>query len=103
MKKLWSILLVIAMICGICAVPVGAYVAFEFITSPKADNYVFVETDITVTLNGKEIQFDQPPIMVNDRTLVPMRAIFEALDVYVKWNDATKTVKAFKNNQGNKI
>lgn len=99
MKKLYSMLLVVAMLCGMCVVPVGAYVTFEFITSPTAVNYVFAETDITVTLNGKEIQFDQPPIMVNERILVPMRAIFEAFDVYVKWDDATKTVKAFKNSK----
>lgn len=39
---------------------------------------------ITVTLNDEKIAFDQSPIIQNDRTLVPMRAIFEAMgcDVY---------------------
>lgn len=42
------------------------------------------EPDINVYLNNNIITFDQPPIIQDDRTLVPMRAIFEALgaDVY---------------------
>ncbi len=35
-------------------------------------------------------------MLVNDRTLVPMRAIFEALGADVSWNDAEKTVTAKK-------
>lgn len=39
---------------------------------------------ISVTLNGRALEFDQPPIMQDNRTLVPVRAICEALgaDVY---------------------
>ena len=51
---------------------------------------------IRVTLNGVEIPFDQPPIMYNDRTLVPLRAICEALGATVYWNDDTQTVTAEK-------
>ncbi|MPM17972.1 hypothetical protein SDC9_64373 [bioreactor metagenome] len=42
------------------------------------------QDDISVTLNGRTLEFDQPPIMQDDRTLVPVRAICEALgaDVY---------------------
>lgn len=51
---------------------------------------------IRVTLNGEEIPFDQPPIMYNDRTLVPLRAICEVLGATVYWNDDTQTVTAEK-------
>lgn len=47
---------------------------------------------ITVIVNGKEVSFDQPPIIQNGRTLVPLRAIFEALNGTVDWDDTTKTV-----------
>lgn len=41
---------------------------------------------ITVALNGKKIEFDQPPIMAEgDRVMVPMRAIFEELGYNVSW------------------
>lgn len=42
------------------------------------------------------IAFDVPPIIENDRVLVPMRAIFEALGATVDWDGNTKTVTAKK-------
>lgn len=51
---------------------------------------------ITVTLNGKEIAFDQPPILYRNRTMVPMRAIFEALGATVSWDDAAQTASGVK-------
>lgn len=53
--------------------------------------------EIKVYLDNQEINFDQPPIIQNDRTLVPMRAIFEALNAYIEWNGETQTVKANQN------
>lgn len=52
--------------------------------------------EISVIVNGNKIMFDQPPVLLNDRTLVPLRAIFEALGATVDWNDETQTVTAFK-------
>ena len=49
---------------------------------------------ISIYVDGKKL--DQPVMLVNDRTLVPMRAIFEALGADVSWNDAEKTVTAKK-------
>lgn len=48
--------------------------------------------ELSVTLNGEQIKFDQPPIIVNNRTMVPLRAIFEALGATVKWEAQTATV-----------
>ncbi len=41
--------------------------------------------------NDTEIELDVPAQLINDRTMVPMRAIFEALDAKVDWDDATQT------------
>ena len=49
---------------------------------------------IMVTINGQYIKFDQPPIIINGRTLVPLRAIFENLGATVDWDDKTQTVTA---------
>ncbi|MBQ7794743.1 MAG: hypothetical protein IJ366_09550 [Clostridia bacterium] len=49
---------------------------------------VFAEnenSEITVLLNGSVLEFDQKPIIQDGRTLVPMRAIFEAMKCDVKW------------------
>ena len=52
--------------------------------------------DISVFVNGEQLEFDVPPIIENERTLVPMRAIFEALGAEVSWDNDTATVTAKK-------
>lgn len=54
--------------------------------------------EITVILDGDIIEFDVPPIIENDVTLVPMRAIFEALGATVEWYEKFKRVNASNNN-----
>lgn len=51
--------------------------------------------EITVLLNGRKIEFDQQPVIKNNRTLVPMRAIFEAMGCEVSWNDGI--IDVYKN------
>lgn len=52
--------------------------------------------DITVKLNGNLLSFDQSPIIENDRTLVPVRKIFEELGADVQWNEQNAVVTAVK-------
>ncbi len=54
------------------------------------------ETAIKVLLNGNVITFDQSPIIKGGRTLVPMRAIFEAMGATVDWKGDTQTVTGTK-------
>ena len=51
-------------------------------------------SDVTVKLKGELIEFDQPPVIEEGRTLVPLRKIFEALGANVEWNPDTRTVTA---------
>lgn len=53
---------------------------------------------ITVWLNGAPLSFDTDPIMESNRTLVPMRAIFEALGAEVSWEQNTLTAVATNGN-----
>lgn len=39
---------------------------------------------------------DVPPTIINGRTMVPMRAIFEALGSQVQWNAASQSITATK-------
>ncbi len=52
--------------------------------------------DITVILNEQKLDFAQPPVIENGTTLVPMRAIFEAMGASVEWNGETKSITAVK-------
>lgn len=49
-----------------------------------------------VYLDNDLLRFDVDPIIDNDRTLVPLRAIFEAMGAVVDWNQANQTVTALK-------
>ncbi|MDO4301947.1 MAG: stalk domain-containing protein [Clostridia bacterium] len=60
---------------------------------------VYGETNnnaIKVTVDGNTISFEQPPVIIEGRTLVPLRAIFEALGAEVEWDGETKQIMAFK-------
>ncbi len=52
----------------------------------------FASVPITVELDRVPVTFDQDPLIINDRTMVPVRAIFEAMGATVDWNGDTKTV-----------
>ena len=54
------------------------------------------EPTITVTYDGSPIEFDQPPVIENGRTLVPLRAIFETLGATVEWDGETRSIAARK-------
>ncbi len=54
--------------------------------------------DIKVKIDGNQIVFDVQPQLINDRTMVPLRAIFEVLGATVDWNNDTETVTSTKDN-----
>lgn len=46
---------------------------------------------ITVNINNIQVEFDTEPITESDRTLVPMRAIFEMFNATISWDERTQT------------
>ena len=77
MKKFTAILLIAVML----TVSLGA------LAYPPTD-------EINVYLDGERLDFDVPPVIVDGRTLVPARSIFEALEFEIEWTDETQTVRA---------
>lgn len=57
----------------------------------------FEHKNIDVSVYGKRLAFEQPPVIENDRIIVPLRAIFEALGAEVTWHNETQTVSATRN------
>lgn len=55
---------------------------------------------ITMTINSKEFyvngekqpELNEPAQLMNDKTMVPLRAVSESLDCTVEWDQETKTV-----------
>lgn len=73
MKKLLALFLIVAMCLG------------TFLN-------VSAETDIKIIIDDVNQSYDQMPQILNGRTLVPLRGIFEALGAKVEWVDETKTI-----------
>jgi len=54
---------------------------------------------IKVYRDGRQLSFDVDPCIINSRTMVPMRAIFEDYGMTVSWTDSSKTITATKGSQ----
>jgi len=59
---------------------------------PRYDASKFVVTNSTIILNGEKQSFSVPTISYLDRTLVPMRELFEKLGTEVIWNNENKSI-----------
>lgn len=57
---------------------------------------VLAAEKVCVTLNGNPIEFDVPAQIINDRTMVPMRKIFESLGANVEWVEEQQGIIATK-------
>lgn len=84
----------------------GAVLAALLLACTLCSFGVFAEDEgrvITVNLDGNPIAFDVPPQLIDSRTMVPLRKIFEALGAEVSWDDATQTASAVKDGTTIKI
>ena len=53
----------------------------------------YAEDEISVFVDGNKVTFDALPFIENGRTLVPIRAIAEAMGAEVRWYDGSRTVE----------
>ena len=60
-------------------------------------NHAYSAEEVVINVNGERINgLDVPPVIINSRTLVPARAIFEAMGAEVNWNADTQEVYIVK-------
>lgn len=70
-----SMICALSAVCALCAAPAA-----------------LAERDvITVMVDNEEVSFDQPPVIIDGRTLVPIRAVFEKAGATVEWNQTALT------------
>ena len=68
------------------------YLAAAVLTLCAVQAVAFAEAPVTVQLNGQNIVFtDAQPQIVNDRTFLPVRAVFEAMGAAVDFEDGVVT------------
>ena len=82
--------IMISLVFALTILSVGAYA--------KTMEFTMGSTDVNIRDNKVTTSavIETAPYTVNDRTMVPLRAIFEALGAEVLWDDASKTVTAIK-------
>lgn len=85
MKKI-ILLVLMTVLCFSTA----AFAEGELLISPAPET----EKNITVFLSDKKLEFDSDPVIINDRTMVPMRKIFEELGATVGWEESSQRVEA---------
>ena len=61
------------------------------IISEEADIYVCADSK-TITIDGKKVKMDTAPEILNDRMMLPIRFIAEALNCSVKWDENAQKV-----------
>ena len=53
--------------------------------------------EVNVIINGEQLHSDVPAQIISGRTMVPMRAVFEALNADISWDNTAKKITANKN------
>lgn len=73
---------------------ITALLAAAFVTMSSAAALAS-STEPTVKVDGRTLMFreDQPPIILNDRTYVPIRRVLEKMDAKVTWDGDARTVQ----------
>ena len=60
------------------------------------------EQEVSVIVDGKRLEnLDMPAVIIDDRTLVPLRAIFESMGASVSWDGDTQKITADFDNGDN--
>ena len=76
----------------------GWYITFDI---NEIRNAINIANPTYVKVNNKLLGFDTPPVIENDRTLVPLRFIFETLGAEVDWDANTQS--ALVESSGNSV
>jgi endo-1,4-beta-xylanase len=65
----------------------------QYITATRSDTEIKLQVNNeTATVNGKEVKLDAAPVIVDDRTLIPVRFIAENLNAKVDWDSEKRVV-----------
>lgn len=68
---------------------------FEYVYRWKDADLPKVE-DVVVLIDNEQLVMDVPPLIIEDRLVVPLRSIFEALGSDVEWNAQDRSIRATK-------
>lgn len=72
-----------------------AYAENPVITQKDIDDGVFFckEYPVSLQVNGATVESDVSPVIIKERTLIPVRAVFESMGAAVNWNEEARLVE----------
>ncbi|MDO4300475.1 MAG: copper amine oxidase N-terminal domain-containing protein [Clostridia bacterium] len=73
-------------------------IVLTFLFSLAFASKALADENIKLNINNNTIESDISPQIIEGRTMVPVRAIFEAIGADVEWNNETKTITGHKDN-----
>jgi hypothetical protein len=71
----------------------GLMVAVMLLLAAAVSAYAATAQDVVIQVDGETVELDVMPFIENDRTLVPLRGIFEKLGATVEWEPEGQGVK----------
>ena len=96
MKKELAVLLSVSSLFTLCGITGCAADEETAQTAPESTEIVLTIGDPMMTVNGEEKEIDPglgtTPVIINDRTLLPIREVVEELGGTVGWNGDTREV-----------
>lgn len=84
MKKIKKLLIFIAVLCTIGG---------NLCVNAEEATY---ENEVTVIMDGEEIVSDVPAMIINDRAMLPFRAVLESFGADVDWNSDYEIITAVR-------
>ncbi len=87
----------IILICVLAVVFLNSFVVFAGNTIPVSKGVIMMTGADFAYVDGEKTELDETPVVVNDRTFVPLRFCAEALQAEVMWIDETQSVVVKKN------
>lgn len=79
------------------AVALAVFIAVPSV--PGFSRQVMADSKYNITLNGVQLQTQNPVQNINDRILLPFRDIGEAMGAQLEWDDAAKKITAYRGNR----
>ena len=96
-KKIFSFMLAGLMLFGASACAKGDNEEAKLISPASVSISLTIGEKQLIADGDMVMDLEVAPIIINDRTMVPMRDIFTVLGANIQWDDETKTVYALKN------
>lgn len=95
-KKIFSFVLAGLMLFGASACAKGDNEEAKLISPASVSVSLTIGEKQLIADGDMVMDLEVAPIIINDRTMVPMRDIFTVLGANIQWDDETKTVYALK-------